>query len=160
MFARTLKASLVLSPVACVLIAAALSADGVPTAQAQQAAPNPRGAVFHCTGSITYAPTGGTPQIYPIDVNLAAGEQFVDDFSTPIREHVFTIDAVENGNAVKFTANYFSDVSALSWIDLTAGLTMKLGQRTEETSGSQSYWHSTIGSYTVSYTLVCTRTLD
>lgn len=160
MFSKTLRASLALSPVACILLAAALSADGVPSAQAQQTAPNARGAAFHCTGSITYAPTGGTPQIYLIDVNLVPGEQFVDDFSTPTREHVFTMNAIQDGNAVKFTANYFSDVTALSWIDLTTGLTMKLGQRAEETSGSQSYWHSTIGSYTVSYTLMCTRSLD
>ncbi len=160
MVSRTLKVSLAFSPVACVLLAAALSADGVSSAQAQQAAPNPRTPNFHCVGSVTYTPTGGTPQTYPVDVILGVGEEFVDDFSTPIRAHVFTLDAVQDANTVVFTMNYFSDVSALAWVDLTSELTMKAGQRSDRTSGSQRYWHSSIGSYTISYALECTRNLD
>lgn len=160
MLSRTLKASLAFSPVACVFLAAALSADGVSTAKAQQAAPNPRAANFHCTGSITYTPTGGTPQSYPIDVILDVGEEFVDDYSTPIRAHIFTLGAVQDANALVFTMNYFSDVSALAWVDLTTELTMKAGQRSARTSGSHRYGHSAVGSYTVSYALECTRNFN
>lgn len=160
MLSKTLKTSLRCSPVACVILAAALSADGVSSAQAQPGARAPRGPVFHCTGLITYAPAGGTPEIYPFDVNLVVGEPFIDDFSTPTREHVFSMNAVEDVSAVVFTVNYFSDVSALSWVDLTAGLTMKMGQRSEHTSGVQRFWNTTFGQYTVSYSLTCTRLID
>ncbi len=112
---------------------------------------------YACTAEITYQPSSGAPETYTKAFVLAPGEVFIDDFSTPTRQHTFSASATSQGRAVVIEAEYFSDVSALSWIDETASVTLQANDRREETSGRHAFSTSNGPAYTLTYRLTCER---
>ena len=107
--------------------------------------------------SVSNVPQSGTPETYQKNSTAAVGSTFVDDFSTPTRQHIFTASATRPGNEVVIEIDYFSDVSALNWVNLTTALEMLPDQIIESSSGRPQFGSSNCGSYTMTYTLDCRK---
>lgn len=132
----------------------------VPFARAQAAASVRRvdaPAVYECSVSISYLPANGPGETYQQIFDVAVGAPFVEDFSTPTREHTFSATATQQGNSVVIEVDYFSDVSALNWVDLNTALALNGTQRVEQLTGRHQFGSSLSGSYTLAYTLEAVR---
>ena len=114
-------------------------------------------ASYTCTVDLLYSAVNGQSESYQKTFQLAAGETFVDDFSTPLREHVFTASASQQGGEVVFQIDYFSDVSTFDAVELDTSLTMRGNQKAESQSGRNRFFTSSPGGYTLSYTLDCLK---
>lgn len=119
-------------------------------------AANPGHSVYFCTATITYTPDEGPGELYEQEFFVAVGSPFVDDFSSPNREHRFTARASQDGETVRIDFDYFSDGSAFTWVDLDTGVSFLPGQRGESTSGRHRFFRSGCMGYTMSYTIHCT----
>ena len=135
---------------------AAMIAAGLAStpAKAQTAPPE----TYSCAITVNYAPSAGTAEVYQHDFSLTAGAGYQDDRSTATREHRLNVSSIVRPARVEITANYFSDVSALSSVNTVMTLRMrKVGRAVEIANGFHRQYHSATGSYTVSYTLRCRR---
>ncbi|MCA9312200.1 MAG: hypothetical protein KDA21_13385, partial [Phycisphaerales bacterium] len=133
-------------------LAADATAGGHTTSQARGGTP-----AYLCSAVITVEFDNGTTETYQKQFQLAAGQNFEDDFSTATRAHIFDASATAQGDTITFDFDYFSDTSALSTVDLGTSLTLRSDQKIEGTAGRHQFYHSLSGAYTVDYTFTCTR---
>ncbi|MCA9298133.1 MAG: hypothetical protein KDA28_03650, partial [Phycisphaerales bacterium] len=112
---------------------------------------------YICSGEITYVPQQGTPETYVVEFNITVGETYVDDFSTPTRAHVFSAHAVRRDGEDVIEIDYLSDLSALTWIDLSADVSIADGRGAAIESGRHRYGHSSTGSYTLTHSIRAVR---
>lgn len=112
---------------------------------------------YSCSAVISCVYDNGATESYEKNFSLKVGDVFEDDFSTPTREHVFDAEASMTDAGVLFDFAYFSDVTAISTIDLATSLTMHGEQKTETVTGRHQSYHALSGAYTVNYSITCSR---
>ncbi|MEZ5979715.1 MAG: hypothetical protein R3F34_16060 [Planctomycetota bacterium] len=133
----------------------AVSLLGTPT-PAPTAAALPAGDLA-CTARIRYTPQSGTPETYAKSFVLTPGTTYVDDFSTPTKQHVFTVSAVQLAGEARVSFDYFSDVSVFNAIELDTDVTLSNTQKKEEAHGVHRFFSSQAGTYKVEYDLTVRR---
>lgn len=90
-------------------------------------------------------------ETYQQEFVVEEGAIFVDDYSTPTREKVFTASLQVDGNDLIVVINWFADVSTFDAVDLDADLTVT-GNKPATTSGRHAFF-SSAGRNTTTYTL-------
>ena len=90
---------------------------------------------------------------YVRDFEIVEGVPFSEDYSTRTRFKFFDAALTRTNGESVVAINWFADISVFNSVDLTTAVKLSKGQKTNESSGSHTYYFSG-GSNTTTYTLV------
>ena len=135
--------------------ALALAAGATVMKSSAQVPAAARPPTFTCVFELAYTPAGGSGETYQKVFDITEGKTFTHDFSTPTKQKQFQAKAVKKDGEVYIDFEYFSDVSALTTIDVASTLGMAPGQVRQTTHGHHFVYNSQVGNQVVNYSLRC-----
>ena len=144
-----------------ILVLLCITVAGFPVPTYLNAAQN---VAVSCSVAVEYVHDTVTVEQYQIDFVVEEGVVFEDDFSTPLREGLFTATVAKDANNAVVTIDYFNDVGTFHAIGFHTNLTIHASGKFESTSGSNGFFASSAvipesvsGNHVTNYSLTCRR---
>jgi hypothetical protein len=111
-----------------------------------------------CSVTVNYLLNNNLLEPYTRDFVVEQGTDFVDDFSTPTRQKVFSARASKEAGKPTVTMNYFNDVGVFTAIMVDTSVPLKSGAQTAS-AGRHTFSTSlgVSGNHLTTYSLSCQR---